>query len=166
MEKCFLQPVVRNKSEVRKEPVFVKTSIERRGFTIAGLVLALTLGACLMPNPTEAAIEPVTLEIVSTPVASVTEAKVVRDGKDLVISGKVWKQHEFLLPGHVDIVICDPKGSAVAMETPRVSGFASNKGGVKEARFTARIKQSLPAGSTVRVRYHAPSSGDDHLKCA
>lgn len=128
------------------------------------ILLAFALGGCTAArlDKNESSVP---VNIIPTQVAKVSEARAVQRGTDLVISGRVKKYHEFFLPGHVDVVICDLQGTVVAMETPRLTGYASKKGGVKEARFSAQVRLTPPPGATVRVKYHAPSSGEDHLNC-
>jgi len=89
------------------------------------LMIALVFGGCAAPLKKSGAEHHVSLDIVPTRVASVSEARVVQKGADLIVSGKVRKFHEFFLPSHVDIVICDPQGTVVAKETPRLTGHAS-----------------------------------------
>lgn len=128
-------------------------------------LLATVLGGCALSRPGMTVENSVALDIVPTAVASVSEARAVQNGEDLIISGKVKKYHRFLLPGHVDIVVCDPQGAVIAQETPRLTGYASKRGGVKEGRFSARLRLTPPEGSAVHVKYHAPSSGEKHFEC-
>jgi len=137
-----------------------------RKWAVGLTLLATALGGCAVPKVDKARESTVSLNIVPTEVASVSEARVVQKGKDLIISGKVKKSHEFFLAGHVDIVVCDPQGKMMAKEIPRLTGYASKRGGVKEGRFSAQIKLTPPPGSMVRVKYHAPSSAEKHLGCA
>jgi hypothetical protein len=130
------------------------------------ILLAFALGGCAVPRLDKTTVESsVPVNIIPTQVATVSEARAVQTGADLFVSGTIKKYHEFLLPGHVDVVICDLQGTVVAMETPRLTGYASKKGGVKEARFSALVRLTPPPGATARVKYHAPSSGEDHLNC-
>lgn len=129
------------------------------------LLATLGLGGCAIPSTYKGDEISVILDIVPTEGASVSEARVVQRGEELVISGKVKKYHEFFLPGHVDIVVCDTQGTAIAQETPRLTGYASKRGGVKEGRFSARLRLTPPAGSVVHVKHHAPASGEPHSAC-
>jgi hypothetical protein len=129
------------------------------------LMIALVIGGCAAPLKKSGAEHHVSLDIVPTRVASVSEARVVQKGADLIVSGKVKKYHEFFLPGHVDIVICDSQGTVIAKETPRLTGHASKRGGVKEGRFSAELRLVPPLGAKVCVKYHAPASGEEHLEC-
>ncbi|WP_298039383.1 hypothetical protein [uncultured Desulfuromonas sp.] len=104
------------------------------------------------------AMEPLLLEIVPTSVASVSEATVVQDGEGLLVKGAVRKFHRFYLPGHVDVMILDAGGNPLGRAKAPLSGYASRRGGVKEARFAARFECSAPQGATVKVRYHAAGS--------
>jgi len=133
---------------------------------VAGLLMiALVSGGCAAPLKKSDAEHHLSLDIVPTRVASVSEARVVQKGADLIISGTVRKFHEFFLPGHVDIVICDPQGTVIAQETPGLAGHAAKRGGVREGRFSAEMRLIPPSGSKVSVKYHAPSSGGGHLAC-
>ena len=133
---------------------------------VAGLLMiALVSGGCAAPLKKSDAEHHVLLDIVPTEVASVSEARVVQKGADLVVSGTVRKFHEYFLPGHVDVVVCDPQGTVIARETPRLTGHASKGGGVKEGRFSAEVRLVPPPGSKVSVKYHAPASGEEHLEC-
>jgi hypothetical protein len=127
------------------------------------LMIALVIGGCAAPLKKSGAEHHVSLDIVPTRVASVSEVKVVQMGADLIVSGKVRKFHEFFLAGHVDIVFCDSQGTVIAKETPRLTGHASKGGGVKEGRFSAELKLVPPPGAKVCVKYHAPASGEEHL---
>lgn len=129
------------------------------------LMIALVMGGCAAPLNKSDAERHLSLDIVPTEVASVSEARVVQKGADLIVSGTVRKYHEYLLPGHVDVVICDPQGSVIARETPSLTGYASKRGGVKEGRFSAEVRLVPPPGSKVSVKFHAPSSGEGHLEC-
>lgn len=139
----------------------------RSKFSLVLLVLAMAWisPGCATAHPEKAVAESIDLEIIPTRVASVSEARVVQKGADLIISGTVRKFHEFFLAGHVDIVICDPQGHVIAQETPRLTGHASKKGGVKEGRFSAEVRLVPPSGSKVCVKYHIPSYGEKHLEC-
>jgi hypothetical protein len=137
-----------------------------RKWTAGLTLLATALGGCAVPKVDKARESSVFLDIVPTEVASVSEARLVQKGKNLIISGKVIKFHEFFLAGHVDIVVCDSQGTMMAKEIPRLTGYASKRGGVKEGRFAAQVKLTPPPGSTVRIKYHSPSSGEKHLGCA
>ena len=128
-------------------------------------MIALVISGCAAPLKKSGAEHHVSLDIVPTRVASVSEARVVQKGADLIVSGKVRKYHEFFLPGHVDIVICDSQGTVIAKEMPRLTVHASKKGGVKEGRFSAEVRLAPPPGSKVSVKYHAPASGEEHLEC-
>lgn len=140
----------------------------RRKKVVVGMaVLSLMLGGCALPRPERMAESTVKLEVVPTQVASVSEARVEQRGEELVISGTVRKYHRFYLPSHVDVVVCGPDGKMLGQVQQRLTGgYFTSRGGEKEVRFTARLSLTPPAGSTVRVRYHAPSSGEEHLKCA
>jgi hypothetical protein len=132
---------------------------------IVGLTLMATaLGGCALPRPDKAGESSISLDIVPTAVGSVSEARAVQKGEELIISGKVRKYHEFFLPGHVDIVLCDSQGTTIAVETPKLTGYAAKRGGMKEGRFSAQVKLPPPPGAKVRVKYHAPSSGERHLE--
>jgi len=137
-----------------------------RKWAVGLTLLATALGGCAVPKVDKVREGSVFLDIIPTEMASVSEARVVQKGKDLIISGKVKKSHEFFLAGHVDIVVFDPQGKMMGKELPRLTGYASKRGGVKEGRFSAQVKLTPPSGSTVRVKYHSPSSGEKHLGCA
>lgn len=95
------------------------------------------------------------LQIVPTPIASVTKEKAYLEQEALVITGKVRKQHQFYLPGKVHIAIYDPSGALLEEANQRISGHASKRGGAKEARFSVRFNHLPPKGSTVRLEYRA-----------
>jgi hypothetical protein len=142
-------------------------SAMRSKFSLVLLVLAMAWiwAGCATAHPEKAVAESIDLEIIPTRVASVSEARVVQKGADLIISGTVRKFHEFFLAGHVDIVFCDSQGTVIAKETPRLTGHASKGGGVKEGRFSAELRLVPPPGAKVCVKYHAPASGEEHLEC-
>jgi len=104
------------------------------------------------------AVEPLALEIVPTLVASVSEVTVVQEGEGLLVKGAVRKSHRFYLPGHVDVAIFDSGGNPLGQAKTPLMGYASRRGGVREARFAARFERLAPRGATVRVRYHAAGS--------
>lgn len=137
----------------------------KRSLVLLVLAMAWIAAGCATAHAEKAVAGSIALEIIPTRVASVSEARVVQKGADLIVSGKVRKYHEFLLTGHVDIVICDSQGTVIARETPRLSGHASKGGGVKEGRFSAETRVVPPPGSKVCVRYHAHSPGAKHLEC-
>lgn len=92
---------------------------------------------------------------------SVTDVRVYQQEEELVFSGKVTSSNPFYLPGHVDLVLCAPDGVAIDRAQPRIFSQGSKRGGVKTAKFTARLPQLPPTGSTVRLQYHAPPFGQD-----
>jgi hypothetical protein len=137
----------------------------RSKFSLVLLVLAMAWiwAGCVTAHAEKAVAESIDLEIIPTRVASVSEARVVKKGEDLIVSGSVRKFHEFFLAGHVDIVICDAQGTVIAKETPRLTGHASKGGGVKEGQFSAEVRLVPPPGAKVCVKYHAPASVEEHL---
>jgi hypothetical protein len=139
----------------------------RRNFCLVLLALAMAWipAGGATAHPEKAVAESIVLEIIPTRVASVSEIRVVQKGADLIVSGKVRKFHEFFLAGHVDIVICDAQGTVIFKETPRLTGHASKRGGVKEGRFSAEVRLVPSSGTKVCVRYHVPASGEKHLEC-
>jgi|GEM_PF-2255484 hypothetical protein len=142
-----------------------KAMRSKYSLVLLALAMAWIPAGCATAHSEKAIAESIELQIIPTRVASVSEARVVQMGADTVVSGTVRKFHEFFLPGHVDIVICDPQGTVIARVTPRLTGHASKRGGVKEGRFSAEVRLVPPPGSKVCVRYHAPASGEEHLEC-
>jgi len=136
-----------------------------KSWIAALLMIVPFMGGCAAPLKISGAEQKVSLDIVPTEVASVSETRVVQRGEALIITGKVRKFHKFFLPGHVDIVILGPQGTVIARESPRLTGYASKSGGAKEGRFSAEMKLVPLSGTKVCVRYHAPASGGRHLEC-
>lgn len=98
--------------------------------------------------------------------AALADVRIVASEDQLVVSGKLRKLHEFKLPGHVDIEICSPDGSGVSA-LGRVAGYASRRGGLKTARFHARISATRASGTLVRLAYHAPGGDPQHnFRCS
>ncbi len=118
-------------------------------------VAILFLWGCAAPRHNLSETGEIFLQIVPTRPASVSQAKVYREVGSLVITGKVAKPHKFYLPGTVHIAVYDPGGVLLAKADPKITGYASRRGGAKEARFFARLDQVPPKGSTVRLEYRA-----------
>lgn len=123
---------------------------------LSTLVLLLLLTGCAAVNIRTTDRPDIRVEPLPSPTQSVTDVRVYQQAETLVITGTVSSFNPFYLPGHVDIVLCAPDGSTVGRAQPGIVGHATKRGGVKTASFMARLPQLPPAGSTLRLIYHAP----------
>lgn len=130
-------------------------------FTAASLFLA----GCALPRSGKDISGQFPMEIISTHPASISSAKLVQEGDSVIVSGTIRKSHEFNLPGSVEILACGRDGKTLAQGKPRITGYTSKRGGVKEARFSERL-QIVPTPETYfRLRYNAPASEPEQLRC-
>ncbi|MDO9080234.1 MAG: hypothetical protein Q7U44_05485 [Desulfuromonadales bacterium] len=137
----------------------------KRTYALAVIMIATALSGCTLPRPESAANSQYLIEIVPTSPATIASAKVIQEGNAVVVSGKVRKPHEFHLPGKVLVVVCGQNAVPLVETHARISGYASKRGGAKEARFSARIEMAPPAKTTFRLRYEAPGLPDNALSC-
>ncbi len=81
------------------------------------------------------------------------------------VAGRLRQLHEFKLPGHVDVRVCEPDGSTELVQG-KVGSYASRRGGVREATFRAHLRSTPPQGASLLVRYHLPGDASEHgLRC-
>ena len=132
---------------------------------LAVTMIATALSGCTLPRPESATNSQFLVDIVPTSPATISSAKVIQEGNAVVVSGKVRKPHEFHLPGKVLVVVCGQDSESLVETQARITGYASKRGGVKEARFSARIEMAPPAKTTFRLRYEAPGLPDNTLSC-
>lgn len=132
---------------------------------LSATMIMIALSGCALPLPERGANSQFPVEIVLSSPTSIETAKVVQEGHAIVVSGTVRQLHEFHLPGKVLIVACGPDAAPLAEEESRITGYASKRGGVKEARFSVRIAMVPPPGTSFRVRYAAPGPPEESLSC-
>ena len=128
-------------------------------------MISIALSGCTLPRSESVANSQFLIEIVPTSPATIASAKVIQEGNAVVVSGKVRNPHEFHLPGKVLVVVCGQDSVSLVETQVRITGYASKRGGVKQARFSTRIEMVPPVGTTFRLRYEAPGSPDNGLSC-
>lgn len=124
-------------------------------------VILLVVTGCATFNIPTTDRPDIRVERLPSPSQSVTDVRVYQQEEELVVTGKVTSSNPFYLPGHVDLVLCAPDEVAIDRAQPRIFSYDSKRGGVKTANFTARLLQLPPAGSTIRLQYHAPPFEQD-----
>ena len=102
----------------------------------------------------------VSIEAVHSERVHISDLAVSEDGNELVITGKVHRLNQSISgSGHVDVTIMDSAGNVIERgdvpytptTLPKTPGARKHRG----ARFEVRLPCVLPAGSQVRVGYHA-----------
>jgi len=133
-------------------------------------IFFIVLTCLLLPSffgGASAAQEPkLKIQVIPARVVNLVNVRVAVEGDHLVVSGKLKKQHEFKLPGHVDVEICSPDGSNMST-LGRVTGYASRRRGPQKASFYARFPVIPTSGSVMRLSYHASGDSSTHnFKCS
>jgi hypothetical protein len=125
----------------------------------------MLFAGCALPRSGEQAGSQFPVEIVPTHPASISVAKVVQKDNAVVVSGTIRKSHEFHLPGKVQIVVCGKDARPLAEAQPQITGYASKRGGTKEALFSARLQVVPPPDAFFRLRYAASGTQEEGLNC-
>jgi hypothetical protein len=124
-------------------------------FVVMGVAFTLLVLPGCTTIPTTARPD-IRVETIPSHPQSVNAVRVYQQEEKLVVSGNVTSFSPFYLPGHVDIALCAPDGSIIDRARPQIFNHDSKGGGVKTARFTGRLIEIPPVGSTLRLKYHSP----------
>ncbi|TLM65870.1 MAG: hypothetical protein FDZ69_08310 [Deltaproteobacteria bacterium] len=125
---------------------------------------ATLLGGCSLLTAGEPHNSRYPVEIIETQPAKVAMVRVTQVGESLRVTGTVRKPYEFRLPGTVDITLCGANAELLAYARPGITGYASKRGGMQEARFAADLP-ALPDEAFLRVRYNPPGGAQEALGC-
>jgi hypothetical protein len=126
------------------------------GFAITGMFLS----GCTPKQKNLITSKGVSIEAVYSERVHISDLAVSEDGNELVITGKVHRRNQSISgSGHVDVTILDSAGNVIKRgdvpytptTLPKTPGARKHRG----ARFEVRLSCVLPAGSNVRVAYHA-----------
>lgn len=132
-------------------------------------LLALILSGCAATSgaPAAATTHPREYATLSVAGGSVAFSRTRAYEKDegLLVTGRVRRMHKLPLPGHVDLVVCAPDGTALAREKVRILGLASNRKGILELPFRINLALVPPEGAIIRLRYHPPASREGEPGC-
>ena len=137
------------------------------GFVITGMFLS----GCAPKHMNLVTQKGVFIESVDSAQAYISGMAVSEDGNELVITGKVHRRNRSISgSGHVDVTILDSAGNVIEKggvpytptTLPKTPGARKHRG----SRFEVRLPGVLPAGSKVRVFYHATvKPGSNGLDC-
>jgi hypothetical protein len=139
--------------------------MKRAIILVAFTAVSVLFAGCALSRSGEQAGTQFPIEIVPSHPASISAAKVVQEGDAVVVSGTIRKSHEFHLPGKVQMVACGKDARPLAEAQPQITGYASKRGGIKEARFSARLQAVPPPDAFFRLRYAAPCAQEEGLSC-
>lgn len=118
------------------------------------LVLLLALAACA---PLKAGLtnqSNLELEVISTPVVTISRADAYFIKGQLVISGAIRRLHEVKLPGHIDILVVGSDGVHEAKSVAAVPGLSSKRKGALSLPFMAHFALEPASVSKVIIKYH------------
>lgn len=125
----------------------------KRSALIVPLALTVLLGGCLAGGNASNRKAAIAVDILaSSPVKIADYSLMERDGK-LMVSGRVSSLNPIRMPGHVDLTVCDPEGTVVGLYQAKITGYASKRGGLKTARFSAAISPVPAEGARISLRY-------------
>lgn len=133
-----------------------------RKLTLLLLVGGLLAG-CVAAGPDTTVKSTMAVEMLPSSPAKVSSYNLRQEDGALVVSGRVTSLNPIRISGHVDLVVCGPDGQSVGYYQAPIYDYASKRGGLKRARFTANITPAPTDGSTVRLKYDAPPTEEDHL---
>jgi hypothetical protein len=132
----------------------------------ASLLLLFVVGllaGCVSGNPGNIIKSAIAVEMLPSAPAKVSSYSLRQEDGKLVVAGRVTSLNPIRIPGHVDLVVCGPDGQTVSYYQAPINDYASKRGGLKSARFSADITPVPTDGSTVRLQYDAPPTNEDHL---
>lgn len=108
----------------------------------------------------------VRLETVPSRHAKFAHIHVYQSGPDMTLFGALYQRHQVSVPsrlhGHIDVQVLDPDG-ALLQEVPTRIHRKDKRW--HRAWFRLPISESLPEGSTLRLRHHAHSFNVHHRTC-
>lgn len=100
----------------------------------------------------------VRLETVPSRHAKFARIHVYQSGPDMTLYGALYKRYQVSVPrrlsGHVDVQVLDPDGALLQQVPARIHRKDKRW---RRAWFRLRISETLPEGSTLRLRHHTQS---------
>lgn len=127
------------------------------------LLVGGLLAGCVAASPDTTVKPTIAVEMLPSSPAKVSSYNLRQEDGTLVVSGRVTSLNPIRIPGHVDLVVCGPDGQATGHYQAPINDYASKRGGLKSARFSANIAPTPVDGSIIRLKYDAPPSEEGHL---
>ena len=127
------------------------------------LLVGGLLAGCVAVSPETTGKPTMAVEILPSAPAKVSSYNLKKEDGMLVVTGRVTSLNPIRIPGHVDLVVCGPDGQATGHYQSSIYDYASKRGGIKSARFTANITPVPKDGSTIRLKYDTPPTAEEHL---
>lgn len=124
------------------------------------LLVGGLLAGCVTGSPEKSTMA---VEMLPSAPAKVSSYNLEKEDGTLVVTGRVTSLNPIRIPGHVDLVVCGPDGQATGHYQSSIYDYASKRGGIKSARFTANITPVPKDGSTIRLKYDTPPTAEEHL---
>ena len=134
-----------------------------RQTSLLSLLVVGLLAGCVSGNPGNIIKPAIAVEMIPSSPAKVSSYSLRQEDGTLVVAGRVTSLNPIRIPGHVDLVVCGPDDQPVGYYQASIYDYASKRGGLKSARFAANITPAPTEGSTVRLKYDAPPTEEDHL---
>lgn len=135
----------------------------RRTLITLCILIAGLLPGCAVGNPVLVEKSTITVELLPSAPAKVSSYSLRQEDGKLVVAGRVTSLNPIRIPGHVDLVVCGPDGQATGHYQAPIYNYASKRGGLKSARFSADITPVPIDGSAIRLKYDAPPTVEEHL---
>jgi len=121
--------------------------------TTAALLSTVLLTGCLAGMGTPVAKTAIAVDMLPTAPVKVASYSLREEDGKLIVSGRVSSLNPIRMPGHVDLTVCDPEGTVVGLYQATISDYASKRGGLKTARFSAVITPVPAEGARISLRY-------------
>lgn len=132
--------------------------------TIASIIFATAVLAGLSAEASsDVEKQRIPVELLQSARAKVSSYSLRHEDGKLIVAGRVTSLNPIRIPGHVDLVVCGPDGQAAGYYQAPIYDYASKRGGLKSARFSASITPVPSDDSTIRLKYDAPPTGEEHL---
>lgn len=127
------------------------------------LLIVGMLAGCVVGTPDRVEKPAIAIELLPSAPATVSSYSLRQEDGKLVVAGRVTSLNPIRIPGHVDLVVCGPDGQATGHYQTPIYNYASKRGGLKSARFSADITPVPIDGSAIRLKYDAPPTVEEHL---
>lgn len=130
------------------------------------LLVGGLLAGCVAGSPDSTGKSAMAVEMLPSSPAKVSSYSLRQEDGTLIVAGRVTSLNPIRIPGHVDLVVCGPDGQTTGRYQAPINDYASKRGGLKSARFSASIAPMPVDGSIIRLKYDAPPSEEGHqLSC-
>jgi len=104
------------------------------------------------------------VEVISTPVVTVSRAEAYSNNGQLYISGAIRRMHNIKLPGHIDVSVVGSNGVPTT-KSVAVPGLSSKRKGAINLPFRVQFDLEPAAVSKILIKYHprTGAQGGHHL---